>query len=59
MMGFDIVDVVTDENGNYIALVDRYGNEISFKTGDGKHIPFNKERVDELLRKQEEGRQWI
>ena len=55
-MGFDIVDVVTDENGNYVALIDRYGNEISFKTGDGKRITFNKEMVDALLKKQEEGR---
>lgn len=57
MNGFDIVGVVADENGNYVALVDRYGNEISFKTRDGKRIPFNKEMVDELLKKQERGRQ--
>jgi hypothetical protein len=57
MNGFDIVDVVTDENGNYVALVDRYGSEISFKTEDGEHLLFNKKMVDELLRKQEEARQ--
>lgn len=42
-MGFDIVDVVT--------------NEISFKTEDGERLLFNKKMVDELLRKQEEERQ--
>lgn len=56
-MGFDIVDVVTDENGNYVAIIDRYGNEISFKTDDGERIPFNKAAVDEFLRKQEVARQ--
>jgi hypothetical protein len=56
MDGFDIVDVVTDKNGNYVALVDRYGNEISFKTEDGERLLFNKKMVDELLRKQEEAR---
>lgn len=54
---FDIVGVKTDEKGNYIALIDRYGNEISFKTNDGKKIPFNKKAVDEFLRKQEAARQ--
>jgi hypothetical protein len=54
---FDIVGVKTDENGNYIALIDRYDNEISFKTKDGEKIPFNKEAVDAFLRKQEEARQ--
>lgn len=53
----DIVGVKTDENGNYIALIDRYGSEISFNTTDGKKIPFNKEAVDRFLRKQEEARQ--
>ena len=54
---FDIVDVKADEKGNYIALIDRYGNEISFKTEDGKNIPFNKDAVDAFLRKQQEARQ--
>ena len=54
---FDIVDVKTDEKGNYIVLIDRYGNEISFKTEDGEIIPFNKTAVDEFLRKQQEARQ--
>lgn len=54
---FDIVDVKTDEKGNYIALIDRYGNEISFKTENGGNIPFNKAAVDAFLRKQEGARQ--
>lgn len=54
---FDIVGVKTDEKGNYIALIDRYGNEIYSKTTDGEKIPFNKKAVDELLRKQEAARQ--
>ena len=54
---FDIVGVKTDENGKYIALIDRYGNEISFKTADGEQIPLNKEAVDAFLRKQEAARQ--
>jgi hypothetical protein len=54
---FDIVDAKKDENGNYVALIDRYGNEISFKTNDGKRIPFNKEAVENFLRRQEEARQ--
>ena len=53
---FDIVDVKKDENGDYVALIDRYGNEISFKTNDGKQIPFDKEAVDAFLRKQEDAR---
>ena len=56
---FDIVDVKQDKNGDYVALVDRYGNEIYFKTEDGERIPFNKEAVDAFLRKQEEARQWL
>ena len=54
---FDIVGVKTDEKGNYIALIDRYENEISFKTTNGEKIPFNKKAVDEFLRKQEAARQ--
>ena len=46
---FDIVDVKQDESGNYVALIDKFGNEISFKDGDGNPIPFSKDAVDRFL----------
>ena len=53
---FDIVDVKQDADGNYIALIDKFGSEISFKDADGNAIPFNKEVVDKFLRGKKDGK---
>ena len=51
---FDIVDVKTDENGNYIALIDRFGAEFSLKDSEGKPLFFRKEAIDSFLLKKGE-----
>ena len=53
---FDIVDVKQDASGNYVALIDKSGYEISFKDGDGNPIPFSKEAVDRFLRGKKDGK---
>ena len=53
---FDIVDVKTDDSGKYVALIDKFGNEISFNDADGNPIPFNKEAVDRFLRGKKDGK---